>query len=272
MTVISAIISKECIAIASDSLITPFDKKTNTKPYEYKKPKMVYYHHLKCCASYWGLAFNNNWNTYNWLESLKKDVGKYQTLEAFANYMKTSLEEGLNNIPNASDPKYGGIGIHLLGYEYIEGIWIPELFFITNYAGTDYKELKPIQLSRETFGTIKKYNSNFTNDTNEFNAQRKKVHEHLNNNHILIYNNGDPLMFNPALNAIYSLIKEGEKRKTSKSKNNIETCRLMVRRPIEIIKSIQKDFYRENQIIVGGKIHDFVFDHAGERKKSIWRF
>jgi hypothetical protein len=272
MTVISAIISKECVAIASDSLITQLDKNTFSKPYEYKKPKLVYYHHLKCCASYWGLAFNNNWDTYDWLESLKKEIGRYQTLEAFANYMKTSLEEHLKRMPNSSDPRYGGIGIHLIGYEYIDGAWIPELFFITNYAGTNYNELRPLGLSRETFGTIKKYNPDFVNGISDFTSERVKVQEHLNNNHILIYNNGDPLMFNPAFNTIFGLIKEGQRRNTSKSKNNIEIYRLMVRRPIEIVKTIQKDFYRENQILVGGKIHDFVFDQNGEKKKSIWRF
>ena len=207
MTVISAILSKSCIAIASDSLITTYDKTNN--PLEYGKSKIVYYEKLKCSASYWGLAWNDHgWSTYDWLEKQKSKSAEIDTLENFANYLRDSLDKELSKM-NYENPVHKGIGIHLVGYEKIDDKWIPELFLICNYDNTNYSELreKGLGVSRETYGTVTKYLPELKNENYSDKEKRLVVYnEFLNKGRILFYNNGDPIMFNPIAKAFLQFV------------------------------------------------------------------
>ncbi len=52
-------------------------------------------------------------------------------------------------------------------------------------------------------------------------------------------------------------------RKVLKTINSVQETVPIVKRPIEIISEIQKDFYKQDKRMVGGKIHDLCIDNYG---------
>lgn len=265
MTVISAIITKHCTAIASDSLITVAQPDGTKKPVEWKKSKIIRIPAFRGSASYWGLAEYGHWNTYDWLKKQCDGASKFKTFELFAKALKDSLGTELKKIPFATQTD-GGIGIHLTGYENIETYWIPELFLCSNFTDISYSKVGNIGLSRETYHIL----SGDTLDEKHKEQQcRFSVRDYLSNNSgILIFNNGDPKMFSPTAGNFLNLMRTLTERGLTKDMADIELVRSLVRRPIEIVAKAQQDFCREDMRIVGGQIHDLVIKPTGDYTSS----
>ncbi|MDD4058907.1 MAG: hypothetical protein PHO95_08445 [Bacteroidales bacterium] len=258
MTAISALITKNWIAAASDSLLTEFYPNTNTiKHIEFKKSKIVPIRKFKAAAAYWGLAKINNWNIYDFLKSLAAKADRFETFEGFANNLKDELKLKLDSIP-FSNSNYKGIGIHLLGYEEINNQSVPELFLICNYTSPTYSEVSELSISRNLYktlpGELRK-----TGDTLE--GQRIKIVNFLNNGGTLIFNNGDPELFNPAANAIHNMFNVAMSRDVLI--DDYKKYMKLTSRPIEVIKNMQKDFFKKDFVRVGGKIHHLLITNQG---------
>jgi hypothetical protein len=86
----------------------------------------------------------------------------------------------------------------------------------------------------------------------------------LQNDRFLLYNNGDPQLYNAAADAIYKMVRVLGIRRNLKDTEDTETLRALARRPIEVVAEIQRDFCREGTRIVGGRVHDLLIMPSGE--------
>lgn len=256
MTAISTIISKQCIAVSTDSYIT--DCTTGLPRVDKKRSKITEIRALRAAAAYWGLAeTTNGWTTKAWLEAKAIEAQNFGTLEGFA----IALHEDLAKILSGVGVDDRGIGIHLMGYERVGDYWVPELFLISNYADTTYSKLCCLHKSRETIHIAFKEQPNERHREPEY---RYKLKGYLAEGGMLVFNNGDPSMFNPAATAVLRLLKKARERGVLRDSSSTETYRALARLPIKIVSEAQRDFYRKDKRRVGGKIHDLVITPAGQ--------
>ena len=89
-----------------------------------------------------------NWKIYDWLKEQSQNPTESDLAEISKN-LKNKLEIKLNNDPLKK--KLKGIGIHITGFENIEGYWIPELFLICNFTDTTYNNVGELHISRHTY-------------------------------------------------------------------------------------------------------------------------
>ena len=260
MTVISAILIRQCTAISSDSLITEVRDDGSRIPVEWEQSKVARIPKFRGSASYWGLATYGRWSTFDWLQSQARVAEGFDTLEEFARSFRQSLENELAKL-RFRNPIDSGIGIHLTGYEHIDGYWIPELLLCSNFADPSYSRICCLHLSRETFHTLNNVPSADEHREPRF---RLSVKDALQNGAMLIYNNGDPLMFNPSAKSFLQLISTIRQRGLLNDPDSPATYRSIARRPIEIVSAAQQDFCRAGTRFVGGRIHDLVVTPAGE--------
>ena len=264
MTVISAVITRYCTAHASDSLITELQEDGSHKPTEWKQPKIVTVSQWRGAMAYWGLAKYNayKWSTFDWLQERANSAGQYSSAEEFAQSLTEQLNEAIAKMHFAK-PVDTGIGIHLTAYEYVENYWIPELFLISNFTDTTYRFVHPdgVHLSRETYHTV----ADVDPSPNHREAQyRLQVHAYLHEpGGMLIYNNGDPIMFNAAAYAILGAFKALAARGSLSRPEKVETYLAIALRPIEVVSRAQLDFCREGARLVGGKPHDLAITPGG---------
>jgi hypothetical protein len=263
MTVISAVITKHCTAHASDSLLTEQQRPDRGRPIvEQEKPKVIHVRQWRGALAYWGLAQVQQWSTFGRLQYHAQNAGGYSSPEDFANAIGNDLNQELNRLQLPAD-RTRGIGIHFTAYEQIHDYWIPELFLISNWTDTAYTNIRPegVGVSRETFHTLKNVPSA---PEHRHPDCRIEVHRWLHDqNGMLIYNNGDPALFNPVANAIlqifHSLMKRGEVDHASSK----EVHCAFVRRPIEVVSRLLGDFAKEETRMIGGKPHDLCISPDG---------
>ncbi len=270
MTVISALFSKKGIAVAADSMLTAIDTSGRHIYLEWQKSKIVPIPKLKACISYWGIAGalkkihkpNEEpewiWQTYEWLRK-ESENPKYQNLEDFSKDIKEKLDKQLNQLSFQKDIDKG-IGLHIAGLEKVDDYTIPELFLISNYTDPTYQNIGELGLSRNTFHTIAKVPPSPDHYKKEF---RFAVKEFLSKGGLITYNNGDPIMFNMVSSTISYGFQIALHRKVLKTINSVQETVPIVKRPIEIISEIQRDFYKQDKRMVGGKIHDYCIDNYG---------
>ncbi len=269
MTVISAVISTHCIAVSSDSLLTVYNSKTKVNEIiETRKPKIIKIEKFLGAFSYWGLAAKSkysNWTTYDWLKRISNKAQYFNNLEEFAIYVKDELEKEIKSF--RFDNKYKGIGIHLTGYENYDGYKIPELFLISNFTDESYMKVGTLGVSRHLYPTMPK---EFKSSDENISQQEKQilVKDFLTKGRMFIFNNGDPVLFNPLFDGFKEAMKTAKKRNVIKNSDDIEIYRAMARRPIEMVTRAQKDFYKEGKIIVGGRVHDLVIKKNTEEFTS----
>ena len=270
MTVISAVLSRRGIAVATDSLLAVVDPKGENIHLEWEKSKIIPVPKLRGCISYWGFAGvlkkipkrkespDWSWNTYDWLKSQSENP-KFSNIEDFSNYIRENLDNQLCKLNNIK-AIHKGIGLHITGIEKIDGYAIPELFLVSNFLNPSYQQVGELRLSRNTFHTINKVPPSTDHNKKEF---RFKVKDFLNQGMLISYNNGDPIMFNMVSSTISAGFQIAAQRNVLKKINSVKEIVPIAKRPIEIISLIQKDFYRLEHRSVGGKIHDLSIDNSG---------
>jgi hypothetical protein len=262
MTVISAIISKKCIAVASDSLLTVYNKHQKTfEEIETQKPKIVKVERLKAILSYWGFVAKSRysqWTTYDFLCRMVKNNINCNSIQDFANYIKENL---INEI--GSELRTNGIGIHLIGYS---KKLTPEFYLISNYADTQYNKFRELSVSSELYGTLIKHHSELSESTTE-DKKAETINDFLNKGHMFVYNNGDPAMFNFMYCGYYQTYQVAKKR-IPITANEIEVCRFLAREPIQTVANIQRCLYDNEHRLVGGRIHDLVLEKNGMKYSS----
>lgn len=80
---------------------------------------------------------------------------------------------------------------------------------------------------------------------------------------MLIFNNGDPIMFNSAAKAILDGFSILRQRGDVANPDTIDTHLSLVRAPVDIVSSLQRDFCREGRRRVGGRPHDLAITPGG---------
>lgn len=263
MTVVSALITKHCTAHASDSLITTLQLDGKREPLEWEQSKIVPVRRLRGAMTYWGLAKYDayQWSTFDWLNNQVGVLADHTTAEGFALALTQALRNTVSQMVFFRQTD-AGIGIHFSAYEYVNGYWIPELFLISNWAGPGYSSLRSdgIGLSRETYHTISGYPPQPEHREDKY---RLAVHDYLFKGGLIFYNNGDPVMFNSAANAIFSGMRILAERQQLAPIDTPEKHIAIVRRPVEMVSAIQRDFCRIGDRVVGGRPHDLVVTPMG---------
>jgi hypothetical protein len=264
MTVVSAIISKVCTAHASDSFITQREIDGSYKVIESRRSKIIRVRHWRGAMAYWGLAqFNaRRWATLKWLNDRARKAARFSSPEEFAKSLAMDLTREISLL-NLGSPTAGGIGIHFTAYERINGYWIPELFLISNWLDASYRSLRPegMGLTRETFHGV---SGEPPDERHREPNYRLKVHAFLHEGNIIGFNNGDPVLYNPAANALFSMFQEFGVRGKLAGRDEVRTWTALARRPVEIVCKAQRDFCPRGQRLVGGKPHDLAITQNGE--------
>ncbi len=269
MTVVSTIMTKDYTVHASDSLITGPGPGGSRVSKEAQKSKIVRVPQWHGAMSYWGLALygDYNWSTLAWLQQQAQYDPICSSSEKFARELSTKLQNELNNM-KFTNATAAGIGIHLTAYENVDTYWIPELFLISNWADTSYRSLRPdgIGLTRETYHTLACVPPDPEHREPRFRlAVHRGLHEH---NIMLRYNNGDPVLFNLAANAIHGMSDELRKRGILREPESTRTHLRIARLPVETVSNAQRDLCEKDAKVVGGKIHDLAISPRGEYQSS----
>lgn len=262
MTAISAILSKNSISISTDSLLTRYYKTTKKKEeIEHKSSKIVKMEKYRAAASFWGLAkYGNSWTLEETIRKALREAPKSDTLKSFALRLAKNLDDTLK-LFNFKNPIESGIGIHITGFELRGKYDLPELYLVTNFENPQYDRLKPSFIALpQVYSVLKNNGGPNVSNTDE---QRAAVNEYLNGNdwNFFNFNNGDPVVYNvysrAEIDAMIILFKRYKLRFKS------EYLRAIARRPIEGIRTAQRDFLPVGQRSVGGKIHDLVINRNG---------
>lgn len=267
MTVISTIITRRYTAHASDSLITPFGEHENDLNWkemrEWQKTKIIPVRHWRGALSYWGLATSPGWDTLAWLRERARNAGQFESAELFAEALTEDLTQAIKKM-RFPESVQSGLGIHLTVYERVNDYWIPELFKISNWTDNYYAAVFPdgFQLERVTYHTI------FDPTIPEMPEHREteyrlEVHKKLQTGQMLIYNNGDPVLFNPPASALFGMIQTLAHRGILDDPDTPEWICSLARRPIEVVAAAQRDFCRKGTARVGGKPHDLAITPDG---------
>ncbi len=268
MTVVSALITRFCTAHASDSMITELRSDGTYEPIEWERSKIIAVRRWRGAMTYWGVAKFDayNWSTFDWLTERAYEAPSFSLPEEFANDVAAKLNTALANMQFVN-PKAGGIGIHFTAYEYLNDYWIPELFLISNWTNTLYSDVRPegVGVSRETYHAVMEEPPAEKHRELQY---RMKVHDFLQEGKFIVYNNGDPSLFNPAANAILKMFEELARRGRLNAPSEIKTHLAMARRPVEIVSKAQVDFCPEGMRVVGGKPHDLAVTPNGEYRSN----
>ncbi|MCD4685535.1 MAG: hypothetical protein K8S97_06335 [Anaerolineae bacterium] len=263
MTVIVTLIGRDCTVHATDSLITQMQPDGTREVIEAVQPKMRPVRHFRGAISYWGLAcVNSQWSTVDWLDKHIPAACRFDEPERFVEHLTDILNQDLEHL-HVQGELNKGIGFHFTAYEYVDGYWIPELFSFSNYADPTYSALhsQGVVWSRQAFNTA--YGGQHQRVHRE-QSYRMRVRDFLNANGYLIFNNGDPFMFNVAAASLQSQLRKALERKVAKQLENASEYRRFARFPIEIVANMQREFYLSGQSVVGGKIHDLSITSSGE--------
>lgn len=276
MTIVITLISKYCCATASDSLIT-YSKIRNTKDkfVSWKDRKIFIFSNCNFhgAMAFWGLAYlfgEHNielFSTSKWLNNKAKESLNYKNPEEFVSYMTEELNKTISKY-NIVGENGKGIGIQLCTYENIDGFKIPEMFVIRNYDGTNYSKInQKIEYFRSTYDEVQIQSKNALSEVNNKiqgeKEHRKKVYDYLQEDKIIIFNNGDPVSTNIVNLALFELIDRAKKENLNKPLNNTLVFRNLAKWAVITVSNFQRDFYKQECIKVGGKPHSLSITPNG---------
>jgi hypothetical protein len=165
------------------------------------------------------------------------------------------------------------LGIHFTAYEYIDGYWIPELFALSRWTDESYQGVLPnfeFRVTRETYATWKGLNPPEGRSPEVgLPTYRLEVHKALHHQTLmLLYNNGDPALFNPIANSVLASFAELSRRGQLKDPTSFQTHVSIVRRPVEIVSKLLADLAAPGTRLVGGKPHDLAVSPSGVYKST----
>ncbi len=263
MTVISCLISSVGTVHASDSLITQLDQDGNRIPKEWERSKIVPVRHWRGAMSYWGLAVYDRygWSTYDWLREQAQSAAIFPGPQEFAIAVAQSIQCRLNQMAFSSITD-AGIGIHFSAYEHAGNRWIPELFLISNFTDTNYSSLRPggVDATRES---AKLAASDLGVPIDQVADQRFFVHQYLHSGRFLVFNNGDPIMFDAVASGLLTALGTLSVRRNLRELT-IDLLSEIVYRPVETVSELQSQFGRPGTRLVGGRIHDLIITPTGD--------
>jgi len=267
MTVVATLITQNFTAHATDSLLTRLSDSGDREAVEWELTKIVPVRAWRGAMAYWGLSLiEGRWSTLEWLRNQTQEAATCTSPEDFAKTIADRLNSELERL-GLSRPLDGGIGIHFTAYERVHDLWIPELFLVTNFDDPLNTTLRSsgVGHSRETYKTFAQTRPEVRDGEPD---RRLEVARQLSSGGWLHYNNGDPLLFNQAAASINGMLLETNRRGVLVGLNNQAVMRSLVRLPLEVVSTIQRDFFVSGRRVVGGRIHDLLITPAGEYSSS----
>lgn len=266
MTVISAIIKKDFIIVASDSLIQRSKENNQIEKIFSSHPKFAAFPQIRCVVSYWGHVSiiekgrdTPSWDIKKWLIEKQKNQIHFKSVEEFGALLTKELTAIFQRY-TWDDYKENKktLGIHLVGFEWFQNKWIPELFLIIGDSNN-----WNFNFSRRTYGDLK----NWENMEDDIIIQRETYYNVLEKGYS-VYNNGDNEMFNHFFNSFHGAIKSTSAKKKLK---NVSTSGELPKEyfldlatlPIKQIANFQKKYYHKKDISIGGKIHAILMNSEG---------
>ncbi|SRR5712692_4003572 len=263
MTVIATVITAHFTVHATDSFIT-FPKNDGTFYIkESKKTKIVPVPAWRGALSYWGLATQKpDWSTLKWLQVRAQKAREHSSAEEFAQAIASELTTALRS-RTFQNTLERGMGMHFSAYEELNGCWIPELFHIRNWTDESYSAVREnFEVTRETFGATQ--NTRDRSGADRTPERRLHVYKFLQEGKMLIFNNGDPALFNPIANSVLSTLSGLHQQGKLRDPTDVITHLAIARRPVEIASKLLTDFTRNDMRRVGGKPHDLAIAPNGQ--------
>ncbi|HRF50602.1 MAG TPA: hypothetical protein PLC98_23440 [Anaerolineales bacterium] len=254
MTVITTIISRACIAYASDSFLTSVDEERIVHVVETKQTKIVRVPVWKGLLSYWGLSRYplHNWSTLDFLMECANAAHSFASPAAFADQMRETLTTKFQSF-GVDSPEIGGLGIHFAAYEYVDGFAVPELFLISNFEDIKYSRLSPggFHCTRETYHLLNEPGSIVEPEAKPHHADidfRRLVYRRIfHDNKMQVYNNGDTLMFNPVAGAILDSTKEIRERGDLKDPDSVTEMLNLAGTAVSVVSMLQMKFVKSER-------------------------
>jgi hypothetical protein len=232
-------------------------------------PKLVRVPAWRGIIGYWGLAQHEpRWNTLHWLRAEAGRAHQYASAATFARHLSDALTAALQALPFDA-PQDGGLGLHCTAYERVGDYWVPELFLVTNWTDASYTAIRPegFRVTRETYATLRGLAERV--EAHGEQARRLEVHDALRDQAVMFrFVNGDPVLFNPVANAVLdSFIRLGSRGELNDG-TSARTHLALVRRPVELVSHLVRDFAAPGRRRVGGRPHDLAVSPGGIYESS----
>jgi hypothetical protein len=263
MTVISTVVTRLGIVHATDSLITTVTSGGVNTPVTWKGKKILKVQSMKGAMSFWGLARIDakNWSTVNWLERQIHGSGSFSDSETFAVQIANELNNEYKRLGITSEPRCG-LGIHFTVFENIIGHFVPELFLISNFADPSYSSVRTsgFGVTRETSATAFNMRENIGQTDS---ILRLMFHKWLDQGNYLMFNNGDPILYNHSAKAMNDMIKTLLNRNALRPLNKLSEYVNIASFPVDTVAYMQKKLCRKGTQIVGGKTRHLSVDPNG---------
>ena len=261
MTVLVTILSQHCIAFASDSFLTRPTRGGRLEVIESQASKLFRVESLRGIAGYCGLAEWGRWTVRDWLRGRARNPG-HETAQAFAE----SLAEDLNGLMRAIPREQRGIGIHFGAYERVQGDWIPELFWITNWTDPPNQRVRDsgkVVARRESYGLAVQAGMPACDGLE---AQRLAVGRWFAASGFQTYNNGDPELFHPVASGFGAALGVLQRRREMPlpTESDWRAWSHVVRAPVETMSKVIRELVPRGQRRIGGRTHDQLVSHRGE--------
>lgn len=227
--------------------------------------------------SYFGLAtLPGGQRTLEWLREQASKAESFESAEVFANHLRDELNSILGKA-TFRNPLDKGIGMHFTAFERVNGELIPELFAITNFSSTDYNALHMdgVHATRETFANVRdrlnendSQNGPFKNDVSDRSEHgapryRNAVLDFLRSGRILLYNNGNPRLFNIAQKALLDMLNYATSVHILQLPLTPALLRRLAQFPISYAVMVQQHFFKRGFRPAGGRTRNLSVTRDG---------
>jgi len=264
MTVVAAIMTRHCTAHASDSLLTAARPGGLVEVVDDQAPKLLRVPVWRGVIGYWGYAGDESGDrTFDLLAAESARAARHKSAQAFAEHLAETLTSRLRACRFAR-PTDGGLGLHFTAYERVSDYWVPELFLVSNWTDESYSAVRPegFAVTRETYATIRGLAERSPEHGEP--GRRREVHAAFHQQQLMLrFVNGDPVLFNPIANAMLECFVAMGARGELHDPESTKTHLALVRRPVELVGRLVSDFTAPGRRRVGGRPHDLAVSPGG---------
>ncbi|HEX7673764.1 MAG TPA: hypothetical protein VF412_06310 [Bdellovibrio sp.] len=264
MTATCAILSKRAITISCDSFLTSFAK-TKRTVVEAQRAKFLKFERLHGAVAYWGLARYSTWDLHHWLQEEINNLSNGDSLDDWARTIADKLNQKYSHWPPSV--RKMGLGIHLVGYELVDNCRVPEMWLIGNFTGINddgsYLVGNTFSYSRRCLFDLRRAPGDDPS-THGLLESRRIMKNYFQTGQWMMFNNGDTGLFMKLAAGLGSAINLAKQRGNLDTSDVIKTQKNIAKTTIKMISDIQRNFFRENCRIVGGRTHTLTIKANGE--------
>lgn len=258
MTVISTLLTADCIVHASDSYLTVVQKDGSLRVVESQRPKIIAVRYFCGAISFCGFAGYGGLRLVDWIYRKSQRAREFPSdrPDLFANWLASELDKWLQRVPGGRENRNRGVGLHFTVCESLPFGNVPELFWISNWDGA-YKVLPNLTVQRQTIITMTRA-TELPKAVQPDHAERKRVYDFIRQPfQFLRYNNGDPELYVPQANAIVDAAHVLRRRKVL-TKDRINYAGRLALMPVESVCAMQRYLSLPGTRAVGGRPHNLI--------------